>query len=195
MRQSARRLTIEIRRLAHADGLPLPAYQSADAAGMDLVAAISADGPLILKRGTRALVPTGLALELLPGTEAQVRPRSGIALKYGVTVLNSPGTIDADFRGEICVILINLGNEPFHIMRGDRIAQMIFAPVTRADLSVVGSLTETKRSEAGFGSTGVASTNPTKSAAKRTPVAPKRNAAKTATKITSPSKRQSPSKR
>ena len=145
---------VNIRRLQHAEGLPLPAYQATEAAGFDLVAAVPADNPMTLLPGDRTLVPTGLIFELPPGSEAQVRPRSGLAAKFGITVLNSPGTIDADYRGEVSVILINLGKEPFAIKRGERIAQMIVAPVTRVDLREVAKVTATKRGAGGFGSTG-----------------------------------------
>lgn len=146
---------VNIRRLQHAEGLPLPAYQTAEAAGFDLVAAVPADNPATLSPGDRVLVPTGLIFELPPGSEAQVRPRSGLAAKFGITVLNSPGTIDSDYRGEVSVILINLGKEPFTIKRGERIAQMIVAPVTRADLREVAEVTVTVRGAGGFGSTGI----------------------------------------
>ena len=125
---------VDIRQLPHAEGLALPAYQSADAAGLDLLAAVPADAPLILPPGKYALVPTGLTIALPPGYEAQVRPRSGLAAKHGVTVLNSPGTVDADYRGEISVLLINHGEAPFPIRRGERIAQMVIAPVVQAEL-------------------------------------------------------------
>lgn len=150
-------MTIElrIRRLPHGSDLPLPQYQSEAAAGLDLVAAIPRQATLVIEPGGRDLVPTGLSIELPDGFEAQVRPRSGLALKHGVTVLNSPGTIDADYRGEICVILINLGSEPFEIVRGDRIAQMIIAPVTRARLIEVQVLSDSARGVGGFGSTGL----------------------------------------
>lgn len=146
---------IKLVQLAHALGLPLPAYQSPAAAGFDLVAAVVDDAPITLKPGARALVPTGLIFELPDGSEGQVRPRSGLALKHGVTVLNSPGTIDSDYRGEIQVILINLGQEDFQIWRGERIAQFILAPVTRAKLKAGKAITVTKRGMGGFGSTGV----------------------------------------
>jgi dUTP pyrophosphatase len=145
---------LEIRQLPHAEGLPLPAYQSADAAGLDLLAAIAEIAPLVLAPGKHAMVPTGLAIALPPGYEAQVRPRSGLAAKHGVTVLNSPGTIDADYRGEISVILINHGEAPFEVRRGERIAQMVIAPVVRAELVVATSLATTDRGSGGFGSTG-----------------------------------------
>ena len=147
-------MEIKIKRLPHGEGLALPAYQSAGAAGLDLVAAVPADAPLLLPAGGRALVPTGLALELPAGYEAQARPRSGLALHHGVTVLNAPGTIDSDYRGEIGVILINHGGEPFEIARGARIAQLVVAPVTQARLVVVENVAATSRGDGGFGSTG-----------------------------------------
>ncbi|WP_421980518.1 dUTP diphosphatase [Roseibium sp.] len=145
-------VTLELKQLDHAKGLPLPAYQSDLAAGLDLVAAV--DTPLHLAPGERALVPTGLAMALPAGFEAQVRPRSGLAAKHGVTVLNTPGTIDADYRGEVKVILINLGDTPFEIVRGERIAQMVIAPVLQAVITEVETLSETQRGAGGFGSTG-----------------------------------------
>ncbi|PLX37708.1 MAG: dUTP diphosphatase [Hyphomicrobiales bacterium] len=148
------RVTVAVRRLDHADGLPLPEYQTADAAGLDLVAAVAEEAPMTLAPGARALVPTGLSIALPPGTEAQVRPRSGFALKQGVTVLNAPGTIDADYRGEVQVLLINFGAEPALIRRGDRIAQLVVAPVLQADLQLVDALPESERGAGGFGSTG-----------------------------------------
>ncbi|WP_045834630.1 dUTP diphosphatase [Hyphomicrobium sp. 99] len=148
-------MKVKVRRLEHAEGLPLPDYQTADAAGFDLVAAVSEGTPVTIAPGARALIPTGLIFELPRGTEAQVRPRSGLAVKHGVTVLNSPGTIDADYRGEVAVILINLGTEPFAVARGERIAQMIVAPVTRVKLRESKKLKATKRGAGGFGSTGV----------------------------------------
>ena len=147
-------ITLRILRLPHGEGLPLPSYQSANAAGLDLVAAIPEDAPVSLESSDRALVPTGLAFELPEGYEAQVRPRSGLALKHGVTVLNSPGTIDADYRGEVMVILINLGASPFLIERGDRIAQLVVSPVTHVEVVAVAELGSTARGGAGFGSTG-----------------------------------------
>jgi dUTP pyrophosphatase len=145
---------VEIRQLPHAEGLALPVYQSADAAGLDLVAAVPENAPLVLAPGKHAMVPTGLAIALLPGFEAQVRPRSGLAAKHAVTVLNSPGTIDADYRGEISVILINHGEAPFTIRRGERVAQMVIAPVVQAELVVASALSTTDRGGGGFGSTG-----------------------------------------
>jgi len=147
-------VTIDIRQLPHAEGLALPAYQSAHAAGLDLLAAVPEDAPLMLAPGQYALVPTGLTIALPPGYEAQVRPRSGLAAKHGVTVLNSPGTIDSDYRGEIGVLLINHGAAPFAIRRGERIAQMVIAAVVQAELVPVISLSATDRGSGGFGSTG-----------------------------------------
>jgi dUTP pyrophosphatase len=146
---------VRILRLPHGAGLPLPAYETAQAAGMDLRAAVPADAPVILAPGARAAIPTGLAIALPAGFEAQVRPRSGLALKSGVTALNSPGTIDADYRGEIKVILINHGQENVVLNRGDRIAQMVFAPVTSAQWEEAESLDDTERGAGGFGSTGL----------------------------------------
>lgn len=141
--------------LPHGKGLDPPSYESASAAGMDLRAAVAETGPLILKPGARALVPTGLRIALPAGMEAQVRPRSGLAARYGVTVLNSPGTVDADYRGEVKVILINHGDEPFTVERGMRIAQMVIAPVTQIRVVAVEHLDETERGDGGFGSTGL----------------------------------------
>ncbi|HET9616488.1 MAG TPA: dUTP diphosphatase [Pseudolabrys sp.] len=145
---------VRIVQLPHGADLPLPAYQTAHAAGLDLLAAVPADTPLTLAPGARALVPTGIAIALPPDCEAQVRPRSGLAVKHGLTVLNTPGTIDADYRGEIQVILINLGQAPVAIERGMRIAQMVVSRVTRARLTVAVSLDITQRGSGGFGSTG-----------------------------------------
>lgn len=145
-------LKVDVVRLGHGQGLDLPAYATADAAGLDLRAAV--DEPIHLKSQERVLVPTGLSIALPVGYEAQVRPRSGLAAKHGVTVLNTPGTIDADYRGEVMVILINLGSEPFVIERGMRIAQMVIAPVTRAELVEVDALNDTARGGGGHGSTG-----------------------------------------
>jgi dUTP pyrophosphatase len=147
-------VTIRVAPLPHFEGLQLPAYETADAAGMDLRAAVPDGEPMTLKPGERAMVPTGLTIALPPRHEAQVRPRSGLAAKHGVTCLNSPGTIDADYRGEVKVILINHGQEPFVIKRGERIAQMVIAPVTRAELVQVETLDDTQRGAGGFGSTG-----------------------------------------
>lgn len=149
-------MSIEVRitRLPHGADLPLPSYQTALAAGMDLMAAVPAETPVTIAPGARALVPTGLAIALPPGSEAQVRPRSGLAVRHGLTVLNSPGTIDADYRGEIQVLLVNLGAESVIISRGMRIAQMVIAAVARAEFQEVSSLDETARGSGGFGSTG-----------------------------------------
>ena len=146
---------VQIVRLPHGADLPLPAYQSALAAGLDLVAAVTADAPIQIASGARALIPTGVAIALPAGYEAQVRPRSGLALRYGVTVLNSPGTIDADYRGEIQIILVNLGSEAFVINRGMRIAQLVIAPISHVKLVESASLDSTERSVGGFGSTGI----------------------------------------
>jgi dUTP pyrophosphatase len=147
---------IRVLRLPHGAGLPLPAYQSAGAAGVDLVAAVPADAPLVIPPSGRATVPTGLALALPEGAEAQVRPRSGLAARHGVTVLNSPGTIDADYRGEVLVVLANFGDAPFVVERGARIAQLVIAPVLRPALREVAALDPTPRGSGGFGSTGIA---------------------------------------
>jgi dUTP pyrophosphatase len=147
-------ITIDVRILPHGEGLPLPAYQTPHAAGLDLLAAVPEDAPLVLAPGRHVMVPTGLSLALPEGFEAQVRPRSGLAARHAVTVLNSPGTIDADYRGEVSVLLINHGSEPFTIRRGERIAQMVIASVVRADLNIATSLTATERGSGGFGSTG-----------------------------------------
>ena len=144
---------ISVKRLPHNTNLPLPEYETAQSAGMDLPAAI--DSPMTLSPGEHAMVPTGLAIALPAGYEAQIRPRSGLAARNGVTVLNTPGTIDADYRGELKVILINLGTEPFEIERGMRIAQMVVAPVTQGKLTEVDDLSDTARGAGGFGSTGV----------------------------------------
>jgi dUTP pyrophosphatase len=146
--------TVPIVRLPHAVDLPLPAYETAQAAGMDLRAAVPEDEPLILRPGSRFAVPTGLAFALPAGFEGQVRPRSGLAFKSGVTCLNTPGTVDADYRGEVKVILINHGEEDVTIRRGDRIAQLVVAPVVQAQWAEVASLDETARGAGGFGSTG-----------------------------------------
>lgn len=146
--------TLRFQRLPHAEGLALPAYETAGSAGMDLRAAVADDAPLTLEPGARALVPTGLKMALEPGWEAQVRPRSGLALKHGITCLNTPGTIDSDYRGEVGVILVNLGQEPFVIRRGERIAQMVIASVAQVTVTEVDTLDETERGAGGFGSTG-----------------------------------------
>ena len=143
-------ITIKLTRLPHGHGLPIPAYASEDAAGLDIVAAMDFD----LEPGRRLAVPTGFAIEIPRGYEVQVRPRSGLALKHGVTCLNTPGTIDSDYRGEVKVILANLGSETFRAGRGERIAQLVPAPVLRARFEEVESLSETARGSGGFGSTG-----------------------------------------
>lgn len=148
-------LSVAIKRLDHAADLNLPAYATSDSAGMDLLAAVEA--PVTLAPGERRLIPTGIAIALPPGTEAQVRPRSGLALKQGVTVLNAPGTIDADYRGEVGVILINHGDQPFVVERGGRIAQMVVAPYARVAWTVSDDLEESARGAGGFGSTGISS--------------------------------------
>ena len=147
-------IVVEIKWLDHGHGLEPPAYATADSAGIDLRAAVPADAPVTLQPGQRALIDTGFCVALPAGYEAQVRPRSGLAIKHGITCLNTPGTIDADYRGEVKVILINLGDAPFIIERGERIAQMVIAPVTQAQVSVVTQLDETSRGSGGFGSTG-----------------------------------------
>jgi dUTP pyrophosphatase len=145
---------VRIMRLAHGQDLPLPSYQSALAAGLDLLAAVPRDTPLVIAPGARAQVPTGIAIALPAGFEAQVRPRSGLAARHGLTVLNAPGTIDADYRGELQVLLVNHGSDSVSITRGMRIAQLVIAPVTRAQLREVVSLDDTQRGTGGFGSTG-----------------------------------------
>ena len=147
-------LRIALRRLPHGEGLPTPAYASAGAAGMDLYAALAEGQKLVLEPGARDLTPTGMMIALPEGYEAQVRPRSGLAVQHGVTVLNAPGTIDSDYRGEIKVILVNHGEDLLRIKRGDRIAQIVFAPVVRAVFDTVDTLDETDRGSGGFGSTG-----------------------------------------
>jgi dUTP pyrophosphatase len=145
----------QIQRLPNGAGLPLPSYQSADAAGLDLVAAVPEAMPMTLAPGARGLVPCGIAIALPRGFEGQVRPRSGLAVRHGVTVLNAPGTIDADYRGEVMVLLVNLGTEPFAVTRGMRIAQLVVAPVVRTQVVEVAELDATARGGGGFGSTGV----------------------------------------
>jgi dUTP pyrophosphatase len=149
-----RRVEVRIMRLAHAADLPLPQYQSAIAAGVDLLAAVPAEAPVTLAPGARALIPTGIALALPPGYEGQVRPRSGLAARHGVTVLNAPGTVDADYRGEVQVVLANFGSEPFVVSRGTRIAQLVIAAVQQVTLLEVDTLDSTMRGQGGFGSTG-----------------------------------------
>ena len=145
---------VAIMRLAHGEGLPLPAYETAHAAGMDLRAAVAEDAPITLRPGDRHAVPTGLVMAIPEGFEGQVRPRSGLAFRNGVTTLNSPGTVDADYRGEVRVILVNLGAEDFIVRRGERIAQLLISPVAQATWREVRELSETARGEGGFGSTG-----------------------------------------
>lgn len=147
-------VSIEVCPLPHFDGLDLPAYETPGSAGMDLRAAVPADAPMVLEPGGRAMVPTGLSFAIPDGYEVQIRPRSGLAAKHGITCLNTPGTIDSDYRGEIKVILINLGDTGFVIERGERVAQMVLAPVTQAGWTQVTELSETARGSGGFGSTG-----------------------------------------
>ncbi|MHB0951064.1 MAG: dUTP diphosphatase [Allorhizobium sp.] len=147
--------TVQIVRLPHGAGLDLPSYETKGAAGMDLRAAVAEDTPLTLEAGKRALVPTGFVFEIPEGFEAQVRPRSGLAFKHGITCLNTPGTIDSDYRGEVKVLLVNLGEETFTVTRGMRIAQMVIAPVVQARVSEVSDASQTTRGAGGFGSTGV----------------------------------------
>jgi dUTP pyrophosphatase len=147
-------VTVRVKRLPHGEGLPLPSYQSKEAAGLDVVAGVLEGAPVAIPPGARALIPTGFALELPRGYEAQVRPRSGLALKHGVTLLNSPGTIDSDYRGELMVIVVNHGAEPFLVRRGDRIAQLVIAPVSHAEIVAAEELAATVRGPGGFGSTG-----------------------------------------
>jgi dUTP pyrophosphatase len=144
-------------RLPHAADLPLPAYQSALAAGLDLIAAVPADAPVEIAPGSRAMIATGIAIALPPGSEGQIRPRSGLAIRHGITVLNAPGTIDPDYRGELQVILVNLGAESFVIRRGMRIAQLVISPIQHARLVESVNLDATEREAGGFGSTGMAS--------------------------------------
>jgi dUTP pyrophosphatase len=150
------RVEVRLMRLPHAAGLPLPAYQSELAAGLDLVAAVPADAPMLIAPGERAMIPTGICMALPRGTEGQIRPRSGLALRHGVTVLNAPGTVDADYRGEIQVILVNLGRDSFTVERGMRIAQLVIATTVQAAVCEAAILDETTRGVAGFGSTGTA---------------------------------------
>jgi dUTP pyrophosphatase len=158
MSDSAAFLPVAVRQLPHAAGLPLPTYQSSGAAGLDLIAALPAGVKIVIEPGAREMVATGICLQLPQGYEAQVRPRSGLARDHGVTVLNAPGTIDADYRGEICVLLINLGSEPFEVVRGGRIAQLVVAPVARVALKAASELGATQRGTGGFGSTGAETT-------------------------------------
>jgi dUTP pyrophosphatase len=147
-------VTLRVKRLPHGEGLSLPSYQSKEAAGLDVVAGVPEGAAVAIPPGARALIPTGFALELPRGYEAQVRPRSGLALKHGVTLLNSPGTIDSDYRGELMVILVNHGDEPFLVRRGERIAQLVIAPVSHAEIVAAEELAATSRGPGGFGSTG-----------------------------------------
>jgi dUTP pyrophosphatase len=148
---------VRIVRLPHARDLPLPQYQSALAAGLDLMAAVPADAPVEIPPGARAVIPTGIAIALPPGSEGQIRPRSGLAARHGVTVLNTPGTIDADYRGELQVILVNIGSELFAVSRGMRIAQLVIAPIQHVKLVELNSLDATERATGGIGSTGLES--------------------------------------
>jgi len=147
-------VVVRLLRLPHGEGLPLPTYHSEHAAGLDVVAGVPEHAPVELASGVRALIPTGFALELPVGFEAQLRPRSGVALRSGVTILNSPGTIDADYRGEVKVMLVNLGSEPFTVRRGERIAQLVVARIEHVRIEPVSELGGTTRGEGGFGSTG-----------------------------------------
>ena len=147
-------ISIPVVPLPHFEGLALPSYETAGSAGMDVRAAVPEDAPLTLAPGARELVPTGITMAIPQGYEVQVRPRSGLAVKHGITCLNTPGTIDSDYRGEVKVILINLGSEPFVIQRGERIAQLVVAPVTQGLFEIVANLDETERGSGGFGSTG-----------------------------------------
>jgi dUTP pyrophosphatase len=151
---SRAKIQLKVVRLPHGVDLPLPAYQSAHAAGLDLIAAVPEEAPVTLAPGQRALIPTGLSIALAKGTEGQVRPRSGLAARHGVTVLNTPGTIDSDYRGEVQVILVNFGQEPFEVTRGLRVAQLVVAPVLQAHVLEQKKLDITKRGAKGFGSTG-----------------------------------------
>lgn len=150
---AAKKSIVRVSRLPHAEGVPLPAAASEGSAGLDLRAAVTEE--LTLEPGERLLVPTGLVLELPPGWEGQVRPRSGLAVRHGIGLLNSPGTIDSDYRGEVQVLMVNLGTEPFVVRRGDRIAQLVVAPVAAVEVREAGSLSPTDRGDGGFGSTGV----------------------------------------
>ena len=145
---------LQIMRLPHGADLPLPAYQSELASGLDLVAALPADQPVTLVPNARAMIPTGIAIALPPGIEGQIRPRSGLASRHGITVLNSPGTVDADYRGELQVLLVNFGTEPFSVVRGARIAQLVVSAIVQVSICAVTSLDETSRGAMGFGSTG-----------------------------------------
>jgi dUTP pyrophosphatase len=153
------RIELRVKRLPHGADLPLPAYQSELAAGLDLVAAVPADAPVVIAAGERAMIPTGIAIALPPGTEGQIRPRSGLAMRHGITVLNSPGTVDADYRGEINVLLVNLGGDSFAVERGARIAQLVIAAALQVTICESANLDETTRGVGGFGSTGTGDGN------------------------------------
>lgn len=180
------RIKVKVVRLAHAHGLELPSYQTAGAAGMDLLAAVGEGRPLVLAPGKRALIPTGLVMELPKGYEAQVRPRSGLALRNGITVLNSPGTIDSDYRGEIGVLLVNLGDSKFKIERGSRIAQLVVQKVEAATLVEVTRTAQSARGAAGFGSTGLTRQAETSSATKKSRKSDPKRSAKTEPPSASP---------
>lgn len=152
---TSKQTDVQLQTLPHGEGLPLPSYESEQAAGVDLPAAVAAEQPITIAPGERVLIPSGFAIALPQGYEGQIRPRSGLALRHGITVLNTPGTIDADYRGEIKILLINHGAEPFVVERGQRIAQLVIAPVSRLHLVPVRSLDQTARGSGGFGSTGV----------------------------------------
>ena len=154
MQSTSTPLTVSVSRLPHLGDLPLPAYQTTGAAGMDLIAAVGETEDVALLPGERAAIPTGIVLALPQGFEAQVRPRSGLARKYGISLVNAPGTIDSDYRGEIQVLLINLGQQPFVVRRGERIAQLVVAPVVRVAWEETGDLDATERGDGGFGHTG-----------------------------------------
>jgi dUTP pyrophosphatase len=154
------KIELRMMRLPHAAGLPLPAYQSTLAAGLDLMAAVPENAPVVLGSGQRAMIPTGIAIALPSGIEGQIRPRSGLAFRHGITVLNSPGTVDADYRGEVHVILVNLGQDAFTVARGERIAQLVIGTTIRATICEVASLDETGRGIGGFGSTGTGREKP-----------------------------------
>ena len=161
MSQRTSKIELRMVRLPHAADLPLPAYHSELAAGLDLLAAVPADAPVTIRPGERAMIPTGIAIALPPGIEGQIRPRSGLALRHGITVLNSPGTVDADYRGEIQVILVNLGSDSYTVERGGRIAQLILGATMQAMICEVANLDETTRGIRGFGSTGTGRDRPT----------------------------------
>jgi dUTP pyrophosphatase len=153
------KIELRMTRLPHAADMPLPAYQSALAAGLDLMAAVPENAPVVIAPGQRAVIPTGIAIALPPGIEGQIRPRSGLAFRHGITVLNSPGTVDADYRGEVHVILVNFGQDPFTVARGERIAQLVIGTAIQATIREVASLDETGRGVGGFGSTGTGRKN------------------------------------